>query len=129
MSDITLHDAALEYLEHLKSEGKSPRTIYTYQKDIDQIESYFGADRKLTSILIPHVSKFLKSDALLKLPSGKERSEPTIKKTVRVFRMFLVWALGKGYIMNLPIPKDLPMGHSTTQTMEVPDASNDSTDN
>ncbi|MHB1001455.1 MAG: hypothetical protein ACYC27_19625 [Armatimonadota bacterium] len=118
MPDITLHDALQEYLNYLKAEGKSPRTLYTYTKDTDQIESYFGADKKLTSILIPHVSKFLKSNALLKLPSGKERSEPTVKKTIRVFRMFLVWALGKGYITKLPLPKDLPLGHSRTTEVQ-----------
>lgn len=123
MSDIILHDATVEYLEHLKSEGKSPRTIYTYTKDFDQIEAYFGANKKLQSILIPHVSSFLKSDVLLQMPSSKERSEPTVKKTVRVFRMFLVWALGKGYIAKLPLPKDFPLGYS--RTTEAQDDSSD----
>ena len=124
MSDIKLHDAASEYLEHLKSEGKSPRTIYTYRKDLDQAETYFKPEKKLSAIMIPHVSGFLKSDALLKLPNGNDRSEPTVKKTVRVFRMFLIWALGNGYITKLPLPKDLPMGHSLKQTTEVQDDSN-----
>lgn len=122
MSDITLRDAAGEYLEHLKSEGKSPRTLYTYRRDLDQVEAYFKPEKKLSAIMIPHVSGFLKSDALLKLPDGKERSEPTVKKTVRVFRMFLVWALGKGYIAKLPLPKDLPMGHSAKQAAEAANA-------
>lgn len=126
MSDITLRDAAAEYLEHLKSEGKSPRTLYTYRKDLDQVEAYFKPEKKLPSIMVPHVSSFLKSDALLKLPDGKERSEPTVKKTIRVFRMFLVWALGKGYIAKLPLPKDLPMGHSAKSVAEAANAgSND----
>jgi len=128
MSDIKLQDAAREYLEYLKAEGKSPRTIYTYRKDFDQIEAYFKPEKKLSAIMVPHASGFLKSDALLKLPSGKERSEPTVKKTVRVFRMFLVWALGKGYITKLPLPKDMPMGHSVKQTTEVQDASSGSAD-
>lgn len=127
MSDITLHDAAREYLEHLKSEGKSPRTIYTYTKDFEQIEAFFGPEKKLSAILIPHVSGFLKSNALLKLSNGKERSEPTVKKTVRVFRMFLVWALDKGYITRLPLPKDTPMGQSMP-TAEVNDAGSNNTD-
>lgn len=126
MSDITLRDAAGQYLEHLKSEGKSPRTLYTYRKDLDQVEAYFKPEKKLSAIMVPHVSGFLKSDALLKLPDGKERSEPTVKKTIRVFRMFLVWALGKGYITKLPLPKDLPMGHSTKQAAEAANA--DTTD-
>ena len=80
-----------------------------------QIISFFGADRKLTSILTPHVGKFLKSDALLKLPNGKLRAEPTVKKTVRVLRMFFVWAREMGYITSLPLPKNLPMGKNAIE--------------
>ncbi|MHB9038627.1 MAG: hypothetical protein ACYC64_18410 [Armatimonadota bacterium] len=119
MSETTLHNAAQEYLEHLKAQGKSERTIYTYQKDFEQIESYFGSDKKLGSILIPHVSGFLKSDALLKMRGDKDRSEITVKKTVRVFRMFLAWSLERGYITKLPLPKDTPMGRSLNSRPEV----------
>ncbi|MEN6521124.1 MAG: hypothetical protein ABFD46_08250 [Armatimonadota bacterium] len=124
MADKTLQDALQEYLDHLKDQGKSESTLYTYNKDAEQIVSFFGADKKLTSILIPHVSGFLKSDALLKLPSGKDRSEPTVRKTIRVFRMFLVWALEQGYITNLPLPKEMPMGRSSTTRSEADDADN-----
>jgi len=110
MREQTLGQALAEYLEHLKEEGKSERTIYTYHKDADQIIEFFGADRKLTSILTPHVGKFLKSDILLRLPSGNLRAELTVKKTIRVLRMFLVWAQGKGYITALPLPKDVLRG-------------------
>jgi len=102
-----------EYLEHLKKEGKSERTIYTYQKDTEQIIEFHGADRRLTSILTPHVGKFLKSDILLKLPNGKQRAEQTVRKTVRVFRMFMCWCMEHGYIDRLPLPKDVPLGRST----------------
>ena len=110
MSEITLGQAMADYLEHLKSEGKSERTLYTYTQDAKQIIGFFGAERKLTSILAPHVGKFLKSDALLKLPSGNGRAEPTVRKTVRVLRMFLTWARDNGYIEKLPLPKDVPLG-------------------
>lgn len=119
MTNKTLHDALQEYLGALKDEGKSERTLYTYSKDAEQIKAYFGPDKKLSSILIPHASGFFKSDALLKLPNGNDRSEPTVKKTIRVFRMFLVWALGKGYIAKLPLPKDISLGHSRTETQDA----------
>lgn len=125
MSDTTLHSAAQGYLEHLKDQGKTERTLYTYGKDFEQIEAFFGSDKKLTSILIPHVSGFLRSDALLKMPSGKERSEPTVKKTVRVFRMFLVWCQEQGYVAKLPLPKDTPMGRSLKTQPEVSHAESD----
>ena len=108
----TLHEAAQAFLEHLRAQGKTERTLYTYGKDFEQIEAFFGAERKLTSILTPHVGKFFKSDALLKLPSGKERAKPTVEKTKRVLRMFLVWAKETGRIEKLPLPKGTPMGRS-----------------
>ena len=78
----------------------------------EQIEAFFGAERKLTSILVPHVGKFFKSDALLKLSSGKERAKPTVEKTKRVLRMFLLWAKETDRIKKLPLPKGTPMGRS-----------------
>ena len=122
MQDLTLHDALQEYLSALRNDGKSERTLYTYNKDAEQIEAYFGPGKKLGAILVPHVSGFLKSDALLKMPGDKERSEPTVRKTVRVFRMFLCWAMEQGYISKLPLPKDTPMGRSLKTTPEVNDA-------
>lgn len=120
MPERTLGQAMAEYLEYLKADGKSERTIYTYGQDAKQITSFFGAERKLSAILVPHVGKFFKSDALLKLPNGNERAEPTVRKTVRVMRMFFVWALDMGYIDKLPLPKpavsklegDVPVGRS-----------------
>ena len=112
MSEITLGQAMTDYLEHLKAAGKGERTIYTYSRDAEQIIGFFGADRKLTSILTPHVGKFLKSDILLKLPNGQQRAELTVKKTIRVLRMFLGWARDKGLITNLPLPKDVSRGRS-----------------
>jgi hypothetical protein len=112
MNDCTLHEAAQAYLEHLRTQGKKERTLYTYSRDFLQIEEFFGADKKLRAILPPHVGKFLKSDALLKLPNGGDRAKPTVDKTVRVFRMFLMWAKETGRIDKLPLPKDIPMGRS-----------------
>ncbi len=118
----TLHEAAQAYLEHLKGEGKKERTLYTYGKDFKQIEAFFGASRKLTGILAPQVGKFFRSAALLKLPSGKERSRPTVEKTKRVLRMFLVWAHETGRIDKLPLPKGTAMGRSAKKEGRRPPA-------
>jgi len=112
MNDCTIHNAAEAFLGHLREQGKKDRTLYTYRKDLEIVEVFFGGDKKVSSIRTPQVGKFFKSDTLLKLPSGKERAKPTLDKTIRVFRMFLVWAKETGYIADLPLPKDTPMGHS-----------------
>ncbi len=114
MSEQTLGHALGEYLDHLKAEGKSERSLYTYGMDAKQIIAFFGVDRKLTSILTPHVGKFLKSDILLKMPNGGCRAELTVKKTVRVLRMFLIWSRDRGYITSLPLPKNVSMGKGVT---------------
>lgn len=108
----TLKQAAQEYMEHLRSMGKKEATLYTYGKDFEQIQSFFGPDRKLSNILPAHVGRFFKSDALLKLPSGKKRAQPTVDKTIRVLRMFLVWAKETGRLKTLPLPKNTPLGRS-----------------
>ncbi len=76
------------------------------------MEAFFGTDRKLAKILPPLVGRFLKSDQLLKLVSGKDRAKPTVQKTLRVMRMFFVWCLNTGRLKKLPLPKSMPMGHS-----------------
>lgn len=122
MEEKTLHAAIQEHLEYLKEQGKSERTLYTYGMDLQQIEAFFGPEKKLKSILVPHVAGFLKSDILLKMRGDKERSEITVRKTIRVFRMFLLWAIEKGYIEKLPFPKDAPMGRKPKESSEVTNA-------
>ena len=104
----TLHEAAKAYIEHLRTQGKTERTLYTYGKDFEQIEAFFGPERKLTSILVPHVGKFFKSDALLKLSSGKERAKPTVEKTKRVLRMFLSGPKIPAALKKHLCPRELP---------------------
>lgn len=95
------------YLEYLSSSGLSERTIYTYGKDLQQVCRFFGENTDMNSILVTQVGKFLKSDELLKLPNGKERAEPTVKKTIRVFTQFIKWSHEQGYMDTTPLPKSL----------------------
>lgn len=112
MDDCTLHEAGQAFLEHLREEGKKERSLYTYARDLMQIEAFFGPDRELGAIRAPQVGKFLKSGELLRLPNGKERAKPTVEKTVRILRMLLVWAKETGRLERLPLPKDVCMGRS-----------------
>jgi len=110
MTDTTIHETAEAFIEHLREQGKKEKTLYTYAKDLALIEEFFGSDKKLADLRIPQVGKFLKSDQLLKRSNGEVRAERTVAKTVRVFRMMLVWAKDTGKIAELPLPKSTPMG-------------------
>jgi len=121
--NTTIHETTEAYINHLKQEGKKERTLYTYRKDLDLVEDYFGKDRKLHEISLPHVGKFFKSDMLLKLKNGNLKSEITVKKTVRVFRMMMVWAKDNGMLEVLPLPKSTSMGHSIVNEDDAPEES------
>ena len=114
METMTVTQTAAAFLEHLKGLGKAERTIYTYRKDLDIVEAFFHGERPLLEIRVPQVGKFFKSELLLKKPTGVERAPRTVEKTVRVFRMMMVWSKETGLITELPLPKNTPMGHSTT---------------
>jgi site-specific recombinase XerC len=104
---VTLKEAIEQYMSVLKQEGKSPRTLYTYGKDCEQMIAFFGSEKKLINILPVHVASFYKSDALLKIAkNGKERAPKTVNKTKMVFRGVLTWALEQGYIESVPLPKN-----------------------
>lgn len=105
MQEKTLEDLVPEYLNSLRENGKSERTLYTYGKDGEQITAFFGPERKLVNILPVHVGKFHKSDELLRTSKGKDRAPATINKTRRVFKAMMIYALEKGYIETAPFSK------------------------
>jgi site-specific recombinase XerC len=112
-TSITLQEAAEAYLELLKTQGKSSRTVGTYGRDLAQVQAFFGPNRLLSNILKVHVGKFYQSTELLHKQDGTLRAAASLTKTIRVFRMFLFWAVEQGYIQALPLTKDTPMGRST----------------
>jgi site-specific recombinase XerC len=112
---ITLSEATTQYLEFLKHHGKSERTLYTYGQDIQQILAFFGPERLIGNMPLPIIGRFLKSDELLKLPNGQERAPQTVKKTIRVFRMFMQWLVQVAYLPEISLPKSIPLGRSSKQ--------------
>jgi hypothetical protein len=61
------------------------------------------------------IGRFLKSNELLKLPTGKERARQTVTKTIRVLRMFLAWLHQEGILKVLHLPKSIPMGRTSIE--------------
>ena len=102
----TLKEAAEAYLEHLASGGGvKPSTIQVYGKALDLAIQHFGGERKLNSILVPHVGRFYASEQVNILPSGRPKAAPTVKQIKRVFRQMMQYAQAQGWIPQLCIPK------------------------
>jgi site-specific recombinase XerD len=100
-----LKEATELYLLYLQDSGKSPRTLYTYGKDLDQIIAFFGPEKEIRQITLPLMGRFLKSPELNTLPNGNTRAAKTIQKTVRVFRQFMMWCYQEDLIESLTLPK------------------------
>jgi hypothetical protein len=103
---ITLKGAAPQFIEHLRAAGKKEQTLRTYGTALDVVAGFFGEGKSLKAIRPADVGRFLKSDALLKKPNGKERAQPTVDQIVRVLRMLLEWAQAKGHVATVAFPKD-----------------------
>ena len=105
-SQVTLKEAAPQFLEHLRTAGKNEGTIRTYGKALEVVAGFFGEGKALKALRPADVGRFLKSEALLRKPSGKDRAAPTIAQIVRVLRMLLEWAQGQGIVETVAFPKD-----------------------
>ena len=121
--EITFDKAIPAFLNHLKEEGKNERTVEVYGRCLENVAAHFGADKPLGKLTPATIGTFYKSDALLKKPNGKAKSEITVTQNKRVFRMMLVWTQEKGYLAEVPLPKsEMKKGH--TQNGNDADAGN-----
>src|SRR5271157_3749506 len=111
-TDITLENAAWQYIQHLNEQNKSSITLNAYTWDLKQALAFFGNDCLLSRITLSWVGRFLKSPQLLENANGQVRSTRTVQKTIRVFRMFLIWSQEQGWIQDLPLPKSISLGRS-----------------
>jgi len=114
---FTLADTAPKFLENLLAAGKQERTVRIYGTQLGAAVRFFGEAKTLKALRPADVGRFLKSDAVLKKPSGKERAQPTVDQIVRCLRMLLEWAVAQGHIEAVPFPKDaLPKRQRKAQT-------------
>ncbi len=103
---MKIKNALNHYLEHLKDLGKSEITLYSYGKDTEQIQLFFG-DKDLNDLTKLWVGRFLKSDELNMRVNGKGRAPNTIDKTIGFFRRFIVWSQEQGWLEECPLPKEI----------------------
>jgi site-specific recombinase XerC len=111
-TEIALEAAVWQYIQQLQEQNKSSITVNAYAWDLKQVMAFFGAECPLSRITLSWVGRFLKSKELLENKDGNPRSSRTLEKTIRVFRMFLIWSEQQGWIESLPLPKSISLGHS-----------------
>jgi site-specific recombinase XerD len=111
-TSILLEDAIWSYLQYLTEQGKSGITVNAYRNDLKQAIAFFGADCELSRITLSWVGRFLKSPQLLEKGPEQPRGAQSIKRSLRVFRMLLIWSQEQGWVETLPLPKAVSLGRS-----------------
>ena len=117
--EITFEKAVPAFLKSLKDEGKNERTVEVYGRCIENAASFFGADRPLGKLTPMLIGQYFKSDIMLKKPNGVVKSPITVEQTKRVLRLMLVWAVEKGYIADIPLPKSEMKGNLARKDAET----------
>lgn len=123
-SGLSLKDAWAPFkADHLEKERQcSLSTLASYEKDFERFMAFIGPDKLVTKITAANVLAFSKSPHLLNKamdPKKKLCAQPTVKKTLRLAKMFLDWLAAKGHISKAPIPKDLAMGSRSENERKV----------
>ncbi len=117
----TLKEVAEDYIDSLVFTETKASTIKVYLRAIQLAVDYFGAQRPVDSITLPLVGKFFASHKLHKLENGRPRAEITVKQIRRVFRQCMEFALEKGFIATLPVPKgELAHARAKTSCQQTP---------
>jgi len=120
--EVTLKSATDAYLGYLAASGTKAGTVNVYGKVLDLALAHFGGERRVDSISLLQTGKFYASDPLNKFPDGRPKAEPTVKQVRRVFRQCLEYALVKGWIATLPVPKS-EMEHARSRKSQPEPAS------
>lgn len=102
--DLTLLQLAEKWAAHLDRAGAATATIDSYKNDLRVALAHFGEDREAASITAAEVAKYYDSDAVLKLKSGKPKSQISIDKTRRILRLAFEWAAHAGLVPASPVP-------------------------
>jgi site-specific recombinase XerD len=103
--EMTLAELCERYIKHLEEENKSPGTCASYTAELRLAVKHLGGEAHIASLTADQVAEFFGSKPVVKLRSGKAKSQLSIDKTRRVLRLALVWAAEKKWLASAPIPE------------------------
>ena len=102
---LTLGELVESHAADLAGLGKSEKTIASYKADLRVAAKYFGDGTRVASLTAKKVAEYFESDAVCKNRKGGRRSEITIGKVRRTFRMALERLAEIGVLDAAPVPE------------------------
>ena len=100
----TLAELVESYTTNLTAQGKRASTVWGYHQELKAAMKELGADTRLGDITLDAVAAFYACDRVTKTRSGKPKAMVGIKKTRRIIRLALVWAVDQGWLAEAPVP-------------------------
>jgi len=102
---LTLGELVDLHAADLAERGKSEKTIASYRNDMRVAVRFFGEGTRVKTLTPTKVNEYFESDAVCKNRKGERRSEITIAKVRRTFRMALERLAEVGIIDKAPVPE------------------------
>jgi len=89
----------------LRGDGKTASTINAYRGELRLALAHFGESTRVADLTTESVAAYFTSKPLMKLRSGRSKSQLSIDKSRRVLRQALTWAAAQGWIPTAPLPE------------------------
>ena len=100
--EMTITEAMKQFATHQTAEGRSPKTIECYQRELRKLSHFLGPEALVEDIDNNRLNKFLTSDVSKYRPDGKERSLTSIANTKAIINAFCKWLAAAGHRSNNP---------------------------
>ncbi len=98
---MRLSQAIEAFAFHLRANGKSPRTIEGYHRDLDMLQVFIG-DIPVDTLTPDRMARFVASDEVRLKISGERKAEVTINRTKAALKSFGRWLEQTGVVERDP---------------------------
>ncbi len=98
---MRLFQAIEDFAFHLRANGKSPRTIEGYHRDLDLLQVFLG-DIPVKTLTPDRMARFVASDEVCLKISGERKAEVTINRTKAALKSFGRWLEQTGVVDRDP---------------------------
>jgi len=88
----TLGELVEAYLAHLRADGKSPGTLFSYGIELRCALVELGVECQLGQLTPERIEAYYACDRVTKTRDGRPKSVAGVAKTRRVLRLALQWA-------------------------------------
>ena len=100
---MNLHDTISGFRQHLQAENRSIKTIESYQRQLNRLLKFLGAESNPAEITSNQLDQFINSDLSQLRSDGRPRKSGSIANTKAALNSFFKWLQSSGRITQNPV--------------------------